>query len=296
MTRTADLRTRTAGAGAVALAAILWALIGVYSRELGARGVGPPEVAFWRALGGGACFAIHHAVARRRSIDPPALLRRCDWARLVSFALICVSVFFAALPQAVESGGITVAYVLLYTAPVWVTIGARLWLGERTDNRSWALVLITVVGVVLVVLGGGSSGSVTVAAVVWGLAAGVSYSGYYLLGRGLFDTVGIVRTFAIALPLGSIPLLIAADLSVPTRHELVLLIGLIVGSTWLPYLLLGHGLRTVASSRAVVVATVEPVVAAVLGATLYQERLGVWAWLGGGMVVIAAGLAGRVRE
>ena len=45
-------------------------------------------------------------------------------------------------------------------------------------------------------------------------------------------------------------------------------------STYVPYLALAAGMTRVPSSRAVVVATSEPVMAAVLGAVLYDERLG----------------------
>lgn len=290
------VNNRRGGASAIAAAAVLWALIGVYSRELNARDIGPAEIAFWRAFGGGTCFVVHHLVARRRAAVPSTRLGPSEWGRVVAFAMLCVSVFFIALPKAVGAGGITIAYVLLYTAPVWVTIGARLWLGEHADRRRWALVIVTVTGVVLVVLGGGDGGSVSPRAAAWGLAAGASYSGHYLLGRRLFETIGVVRTFALALPLGAVPLLWFAPVSTPTLSEAALLGGLVVGSTWLPYLLLGIGLRRVESSRAVVIATLEPVVAAVLGATLYHEQLGVGAWLGGGMVVVAAAFAGQIRE
>jgi DME family drug/metabolite transporter len=58
----------------------------------------------------------------------------------------------------------------------------------------------------------------------------------------------------------------------------LLLLG--VGCTWAPYLLFSMGVTRMAASRAVVVALVEPVLAAIIGVTFYGERLGPWGVVG----------------
>ena len=66
-------------------------------------------------------------------------------------------------------------------------------------------------------------------------------------------------------------------------------------STWLPYLCLSAGLARVPSSRAIIVATLEPVLAAVIGATLYDERLGAVGMVGGVLVIVAATISASRR-
>jgi len=271
------------GYGALVVAASLWALIGVYTRQLADQGIDALSVAAWRALLGGACFVVHAAVIRSDKPD----IRRSDVAQLALFTVVGVTLFFAALPLAIEAGDITVAYVLLYTAPAWVTLGARLFFGDKITPLQLGLVAMTVAGAALVSTGGASV-QPSAAAITWGLIAGLSYSSYYLVGRQLFDRMGAVWVFAIVLPLGAIPLLVLARPSWPTLSAWLLLAGLAIGSTWAPYVALSVGLKSVPAPRAVIVATLEPVIAALIAASFYDERLAAVSWVGAVLILAAA--------
>lgn len=293
----------------VALAALLWALIGVCARELGDLGVDGGEVGTWRALVGGACFALHWLWrSRDPGTRPPGGAesvrgrtgslphgRRLALATAL-FCAIGVVVFYASLPMAVQTGGISLAWVLLYTAPVWVTLGAALVLGEEPDRAQLGAVLASVAGVVALVSSVGGTVEVTLASVAWGLVAGLSYSSYYLLGRRLFERMGAVTTYAAVLPVGGLVLALLTGLTVPDSAEMVawlLLLG--VGCTYVPYLLFGLAIPTVDSGRAVVVATVEPVAATAIGVAFYGETLGLLGAAGAAVVLAAAVVSGTRR-
>jgi len=62
-------------------------------------------------------------------------------------------------------------------------------------------------------------------------------------------------------------------------------------STYLAYLVYYTGLKRTEASRAVLVATIEPVAAAILAAALFGERLGAWGLVGGALVLTAAVLS-----
>ena len=66
-----------------------------------------------------------------------------------------------------------------------------------------------------------------------------------------------------------------------------------VVSTYLAYLCFATGLRRVDPTRASVVATLEPVVATALGASLYDERLGSVTLIGGAIIVVSAAVTAR---
>ena len=280
---------------AVLGAASGWALIGVFTRELGDDGMAAADLAAWRALLGGACFAVHFALGRRRAPKPAAVPDASTWWRLAAFTLVGVVVFFASLPLAIEAGGITIAYVLLYTAPAWVAVGAALLLGERLGPVDWALIAATLAGATMIVTSGGAELTVNVASVGWGVASGVTYASYYLLGRRLFEQLEAVRVYALCLPAGGVVLLALVRPTWPSGSQWLLLACLAVVSTWLPYLLLGIGLSKVPSSRAVVVATIEPVLAAIIGAAFYGERLGPVGVLGATTVLAAAAVSSTRR-
>ncbi len=278
----------------VACAAVLWALIGLFSRAILDRGVAPLEIAFWRATLAGAAFALHAALVGRLRLE-----RGRDLVSLAAFALLGVTLFYAALVLAIETGGITLAFVLLYTAPAFVALLAWPLLGERLTRAKLALVALATLGVALVASGGSDAQGVQVSTVSlgWGLASGVAYASYYLFGKWVLARYAPVTVFAVVLPIGAVGLAPFVTFTPKDATVWLLLITLALVSTYLAYLVYYTGLRQVEASRAVLVATVEPVIAAALAAAVYGERLGVLGVVGATLILTAALLApwGRRR-
>lgn len=276
----------TGGYALVALAAVLWALLGVFSKRLLDAGVGATEIAFYRAALGGLLFVVHAAMTRQLRLQ-----RRSDLWAFAAFALVGVTLFFTALNLAIEAGGVSLAFILLYTAPAFVAVLAAIFLGERLRPVNVMLIAAAILGVVLVARSGGGGIEVGAAAIVWGLVAGLSYSSYYLFGKWVLRRYRPAAIYAIVLPVGALGLLPfvpfdAVRLATPSMWlDIALMAGL---STYLAYLVYYLGLRRVQASRAVLVATIEPVVAAVLAAALFGERLGVWGIVGALVVLGAA--------
>lgn len=279
----AGSRHALVGAGLVATAGLLWAAIGLFATPLLDRGMTPAQIAFWRAAIGGACF-LAHGVARRRLPRDPRALRL-----LAVFGLVGVGVFYTALPAAIEAGGISLAWLLLYTAPAWVAMAAPAVLGERVGPRTLVLVALTVVGVVLVALGGGEGVTVSGPAVAWGLTAGLTYATWYLVSQRA--GTGPIATGAVAIPVGALALSPAASWPGADAVTWALLLGLGVASTYLAVTCYYAGLARLPAARAAVIATVEPVAALLLAWVLFDERLAAVAAAGAGVVVVAAVLA-----
>ncbi|MFO8151602.1 MAG: DMT family transporter [Trueperaceae bacterium] len=272
-------------------AALLWSLIGPFSRTVLDAGVGPLEIAFWRAVIAGAAFGLHALLTREARLRPwPA--GGTDLAALAAFALVGVTLFYAALVLAIDAGGISLAFVLLYTAPAFVVVLAWPLLGEPLTRGKLALVGLALVGVVLVARSGDGGVSVGTAALAWGLASGASYASYYLFGKWVLHRYAPVTVFAWVLPLGALGLLPLVRFAPDKPPEVwAWLVVLSLVSTYLAYLVYYTGLRRTEASRAVLVATVEPVAAAALAAALFGERLGWWGWAGAVLVVGAAAMA-----
>ncbi|MDF1524449.1 MAG: EamA family transporter, partial [Trueperaceae bacterium] len=271
---------QTRGYALVVTAAVLWGLIGLFARTILDAGVGPLEIAFWRALIAGGAFALHARLAGRSKLRSAR-----DLGLLAAFALVGVTLFYASLNLAIDAGGVSLAFVLLYTAPAFVAVLAWPLLGERLTRRKGALVLLAVAGVVLVAQAGGGGVHATPAAVAWGLASGASYATYYLFGKWVLHRYAPVTIFAVVLPIGALGLLPFVDF-VPKASDTwawLAVLGLV--STYLAYLVYYTGLRTTEASRAVLVATVEPVVAAAIAAIAFGERLGGVGWTGAALIL-----------
>ena len=268
------------------IAAVLWSLIGVFSQGILDAGVGALEIAFWRALMAGAAFLVHGAATRSLRLE-----RRTDFGAFAAFALIGVTLFYASLVLAIDTGGISLAFVLLYSAPAFVAVAAWLLLGERLTASKAALVAMAVAGVIMVSRGQGSGVTVTVASLAWGLSSGLSYASYYLFGKWVLARYTPASVYAYVLPLGALGLLPFVDFSPKPARAWLMLVVLALLSTYLAYLIYYTGLKRAEASRAVLVATVEPVVATLLAAALFGERLGAAGLVGGLLIVAAAALS-----
>jgi drug/metabolite transporter, DME family len=275
----------------VATAALLWALIGLFTPALLDVGLSAFEVAFWRALIGGLCFAVHAVVRGGGGAGLLRLRSRSDALGLVLFGVVSVGVFYAALAMAVDLGGVSLAWILLYTAPGWVAVGAVVFLREHIDRVRAALVVATMLGVGLVAVGGGEGVTVTVASMAWGLLSGLSYASWYIGGKRFLPRYDPVTISAWTLLVGALVLLPFAGLRALPARAWLLLLGLSVIATYLPVLAYYSGLRSVDASRAAIVATVEPVAALLIGATVGAERLGVLGGVGALVVLGAAAVA-----
>ncbi len=266
----------------ILLAAVLWGLLGIFGKGVQALGVSPLEVAFWRAALGGALFAVHAAVTRA------PLPRGRDLWVTVAFGLAGVSVFYGAYQLAVRAGGASLAAVLLYTAPAFVAVMGWALLRERLGARELLAVGGTLAGITLISLGGGQGVSVSGLSLAFGLIAGFTYSLYYLYGKAFFGRYSPAALYAVALPVGALGLLPFVDFVPKTPPAWGYLGAVAVFSTYFAYLAYSAGLRHLAATRASVIASLEPVVAAGLAALLFGERPSAVALLGAALVIGAA--------
>jgi drug/metabolite transporter (DMT)-like permease len=135
--------------------------------------------------------------------------------------------------------------------------------------------------------------------VVWGLIAGASYSSYYLFGKWALRTYAPVTVFAYVMPIGALGLLPFVGfeaLTIAGSAAWLDIVPMALLSTYLAYLVYYTGLRTIEASRAVLVATIEPVLAALFAAVLFGERLSALGVVGGVLVLSAAVGAATLRR
>ena len=261
------------------LAACLWGLLGIFGKWAQQQGLSPLEVAFWRALLGGGCFALSAAIRRA------ALPRGRDLLLTALFGLSGVSVFYGSYQLAVQAGGASLASVLLYTAPAFVALSGWLFWKERLGGRELGAVALTLLGVGLISLGGGSGVHVSALSLGWGLTAGLTYSLYYLYGRVFFNRFDPQALYALALPIGALGLLPFVDFSHKTSVAWGNLGVIALLCTFAAYTAYSLGLRRLNPTHASVIASLEPVVASLLAALLFAERLSAAALLGAALVV-----------
>lgn len=266
----------------VLLAALMWGLIGPISKFVFAEGVTPLETAFWRAVFTWGMFAIH-----ARCIGAVTVQKR-DVPSLVLFGVLCVSVFYGAYQLAVQDVGAALASVLLYTAPAWVALMSWLMLGERMTPVKIGAVAMTLCGVWLVSAGPGlleGGANITVLGLLFGLTSGFTYALYYIFGKLYLGRYQTPTLFLYALPLGAALLFPFIDFAPKTPRAWFFLLVLAGCSTYGAYSVYYHGLKRLEATRAAVVATLEPVMAALLAYLWWDEELGLLGYAGSALII-----------
>ena len=283
----------TLGYLAILSAAALWSLLGVTTRELEAFGMAPSQMGPWRALIGGFLFLIHAVVSHLRRVRAgkptvkfQAIRERAGW--VVGFGFFGVVVFYASLPLAIDAGGISLAFILMYTAPIWVAVGSVSVMGESMTHRDYVAIAVTVLGVAAVAASLGGTADLNWESLLWGLLTGISYASYYVLGRHLFGVIEPIVLYAMVLPLGGVVLALFVGIEWPPAEAWPWLIFLGVACTYLPFLFFSIGVTRVPPHRAIVAAMVEPVLAVFIGVLIYEERIGPIGIIGGAAVLVAS--------
>ncbi len=266
----------------IALAAALWGSLGVVSRLILESGVEPLELSVWRASIGGLLFAAH-ALARGK-----VRVERRDFPALAGFAVVGVSLFYLSYLFAVQTGGAALAAILLYTAPAWVALASALWLHEPMTPGKLAALGITLAGVAGVALGAPDAAAglrVGPAALGWGLLSGLAYASYYLFGKRYFTRYGAPTLFMYVLPFGALLLLPAVHFSHKSAATWgwIAFVGIV--PTYVALQLYEAGLKRVEATRAVTVATLEPVIAAALAYLVFGEVLRPVGYAGAALVL-----------
>ena len=266
------------------MAALLWGLIGILAKGALDAGVAPLEIAFWRAFIGGLLFCAHAGMKGELRLQ-----RGRDIALFVGFA--CVGILhYVSFILAVDHGGVSLATILLASAPAFVVVGARILLRESLSSLKISLVIATLFGLLLVASGGGEGVKVSHASIFWGLLTGLTHASLYLSDKWMLGRYSPLTIGAFLVPLGALLLLPMVDFSAKSLYVWGLLILLGVFSTYFAYFLYYTGLKAVEASRAVLIASVEPVMAASLAAAIFGERFGPYGVLGAVLIFCSAAL------
>lgn len=281
-------KTDRGGMALVLAGAVLWGLIGLFNRTLMEAGLSPESIVLVRNFGGMLVLALV-LFFKDRSVF------RVAPKHLVYFfgtGVVSVVFFTWCYFSCQQQCSLAVAAILLYTSPAFVVIlSALLWKDKLTKAKAAALAL-TFIGCACVtgVLSGGMT--ITPQGFALGLGAGFFYALYSVFGRYALAHYGpytvTLYTFLFA-GLASLVFLKPRELAVGLGEPrlLAVALGLVVVCTVLPYLLYTAGLARVESGKAAILASVEPVVAALVGILVFHESMTPAAGLGVACILAA---------
>jgi drug/metabolite transporter (DMT)-like permease len=272
----------------ILLAGILWGSMGLFVRKLNTIGMTSMEIVALRALVTTITMFLYLLLFERKMLK---IRLRDIWCFLGTG--ICSIVFFnVCYFKAITITSLSVAAVLLYTAPAIVMVLSYFLFGEKMTKRKVTALFMTLLGCALVTGVFSDWGNVSGLGILTGLGAGLGYALYsifsrYALERGYhsltitFYTFLVATIFSFAIGNGSK----AAVAATSSFSMLAFSCAFGVLCTVVPYLAYTAGLKYVENSKASIFASIEPVTATILGIVVFHESVSLWEMLGMALVI-----------
>ena len=280
-------------AACVLLAGTLWGSMGLFVRKLNAVGLYALDIVQLRIAISLVLVGLYLLIFAR---DKMRVRLRDLWC-VAGTGIVSLLLFSWCYFSGMQEASLSVMAVLLYTSPAFIMLLSVLLFRETLTRQKLLALVLTFTGCCLV-SGLGSGSAVSMKGLLLGLGSGFFYALYsifsrYAIERGYGSWTITFYTFLLCL-LASAPLahwgLIASALSSGVSVPVyALLMGLLTG--FLAYIFYTKGLEGMESSRAGILASVEPVVGTIIGTLVFHEPLPVQSVLGialvlGGIVVL----------
>lgn len=271
------------GPALIILAGIFWGSMGIFVRRLAGFGFSPIQIVCIRIVLAALVFCIIQLLR-----DPKGFrISPRDIPLFLGLGLGSILFFTVCYFTAITLMSLSTAAILLYTSPIWIMLMSLLFFRERLTGKKVLALMLAFGGCVLV--SGISGGGLSLAGFLVGLGAGVGYALYSILGtialRRYSPFTVTTWTFLIA-AVGSLfisrPTDMAAIFSAAPSLTGLLGFSLLtaVVTAVIPFLAYTLGLRSVEASKAGILASVEPMVATLIGILVFSEPLTILSGLG----------------
>lgn len=272
---------------AVLAAGTFWGTMGFFARSLYAAGFGPLEVAQTRITTGFIFVGLYILLFNRSQFKVKVKDIWCFLGTGIVSLLLFSTCYFSALNYT----SLAVAAILLYTAPFFVMLFSLFLFKEKLNGKKIFALLLAFTGCVLV-SGVGGGEEVSWIGILLGLGSGLFYAlysifGRYAINRGYGAWTMTFYTFLFC----SIGCAFLSDWQVigstlaNDSSNILWVLGLGFVTAFLPYVLYSMGLERMESSKASILASVEPVVSALFGVFVFHESISALGILGIALVL-----------
>lgn len=275
--------------GSVLLGATLWGTIGIYVDELSAAGFTALQIVTLRVVTAAIMLVCYLAVKN------PDLLK-IEWKDSFSFigtGIFSIVFFNWSYFTAIEEVSLSVAVILLYTGPAFVAILSRIFFNEPLTLMKTSALILTIIGCAFVVKVIPPEGqTISMYGFLIGLASGFGYALYSIFGKHALKKYNplTVITYTFLFAAGVMLPVNGPTIDLGLVHEArvwLVILGLGCLPTALAYWLYTYGLSQIESSRAAITATVEPLVAVLIGTLVYNDQLSFYQFSGMLLILIA---------
>jgi len=285
-----DKRQQRIGYIQIFITGCLWGTIGLFVTIMTGMGADGSLISLLRI--GSALIMMFFLVLTKSGGIPALRVDRKTIALTMVMGILGQAVFNLCYAKAIQIAGVATGAVLLYTAPIFVFLIATLFFRERPTIQKLVALAANIAGCVLTVTGGNfATLSFAAAGVIMGVLAGFFYAlstvFSKLAANRAHPYVLTFYTFLFA-TLFLFAIQLRQGFQTPAISPKLLLMGAAFGlvSTVLAYAFYMNGLaKPVETSKVPIIASVETVVATLLGTLLFHEDIGLWKLIGIGLVL-----------
>ena len=278
----------------VLAAGCLWGCMGILVRTMNEGGFDSLEVTAFRAFVTTITMGSWMLLYRRNELK----IKRGDIWCFLGTGVLSVAFFNVCYFTCMNYTTLSVAAILLYTAPAFVMVMSAVLFREKLTVNKLAALILAFTGCVFV-SGGFSPDSMGAIGLLTGLGAGFGYALYSIFGRyalqkGYSTYTITVYTFLFAF-LGTLPFMKPNHFwRCLSGGEGNLLFAIMMAflTTVVAYLLYTYGLKGMDNGKASIIASIEPVVASLVSVLLYKEEISSMGIIGMLFVLVSCALVG----
>lgn len=272
------------GYGEIIIAAILWSLVGIAAKQI--HGMSAQAIIFYRV---GFAFIIFLATLLV-SGNMGIIKLREKRSYLLLFGILQVATMVAYFIS-IMNASVSIAVLLLSTAPVYITIFSPWLLKEKIKKRGIIALVLSVLGILLIVDPGKLDLSSSSIGIIAGIASGIFYAFQVMTSKYASTAYsGYAQAFwsflaaaIILAPFGIVPLNVVSG-------NLLYLLFLSIFPTILAVSLYFNGLKKVKAQSASILGLIEPVSAVILAVLILGEQISTFEITGGALILAGAAL------
>lgn len=256
----------------VILSAMFWGTFGIFAKSLYALGLTPLQLTAIRSFFTALSYLIAILIYKPKLLK----IKLKDIPLFICTGILTFLLFNVFYMFSMSMNSISVAVILLYTSPVWVTLISAIFMHDKLNAKKIIALVLAVGGCAAVSFGGDAK--VSPLGIVCGVLSGIGYGVYSIASSAALKKYHVLTTsfytFALAsiaiLPFANIqsllPLASSADFWLNTA-------GLVMLATVIPFGLYSYGLIYLPTATASMLSILEPVMALIFDCILFEAKI-----------------------
>lgn len=282
----------------IIIASILWGTSGIFVHFLAPFGISSLQMTFIRGLVAFSCMSTYALIANKS-------LFKTNVKEIIFFFISGLSFFMTATCYfySMQLTSISTAVVLMYTAPIFVTLYSVAFLGEKLNSMKLFSIIAMIIGCGLVsgIIGGLKFNTMGIAI---GFLSGISYAFYNIITRiemqkGINPLKANLYCFLFSIVIGVMtadPIGIIDCIKINPYVVIPLLLGVGVFACILPYLFYTMALQRIPAGTASSLGILEPLAATLFSVIIFGEKLSLYSFFGILLILVSVFLLSKQGE